>query len=71
MSPEEKFKKIKKIHKVMCHEALDYALFAKNMEPNNKGFSPFQVVYGTNPTIPGISNSTPASLSTTFESEDV
>ena len=41
------------------------------MEPNNKGFSPFQIVYGTNPNIPGITNSIPASLSTNFESEDV
>ena len=52
-------------------EALEYALFAKNVEPNNKGFSSFQIVYGTNPTIPGITNSTPASMSTTFASEDV
>ena len=52
-------------------KALEYALFAKNIEPNNKGFSAFQIVYGTNPTIPGIINSTPASLSTRFESEDV
>ena len=57
--------------KLKDQEALDYALFAKNMEPNNKGFSPFQIVYGTNPNIPGISHSTPASLSTNFESEDV
>ena len=52
-------------------EALEYALFAKNVEPNHKGFSPFQIVYGTNPTIPGVINSTPASLSNTFEREDV
>ena len=51
--------------------ALEYALFAKNVEPNHKGFSPFQIVYGTNPTIPGVINSTPASLSNTFEREDV
>ena len=52
-------------------DALDNALFAKNIEPNNKGFSPFQIVYGTNPTIPGISNSTPPSLSSEFASKDV
>ena len=52
-------------------EALDHSLFAKNIEPNNKGFSPFQIVYGNNPSVPGISNSTPPSLSTNFASEDV
>ena len=52
-------------------EALEYALFAKNVELNHKGFSPFQIVYGTNPTIPEVINSTPASLSNTFERKDV
>ena len=52
-------------------EALDQALHAKNMEPNNKGFSPFQIVYGENPRIPVINNSTPASLSNVFGSEDI
>ena len=51
--------------------ALHHALFAKNVEPNNKGFSSFQIVYGTNPSIPGITNSTPPSLSTEFTSKDV
>ena len=50
-------------------DALDNALFAKNIEPNNKGFSPFQVVYGTNPNIPEILNSTPPSMSTEFTSK--
>ena len=35
------------------------------------GFSPFQIVYGNNPSVPGISNSTPPSLSTNFASQDV
>ena len=52
-------------------DALDNALFVKNLEPNNKGFSPFQIVYGTNPTIPGILNSTPPSLSSEFASRNV
>ena len=52
-------------------DALNRALFAKNIEPNNKGFSSFQIVYGNNPTIPGIMNSTPPSLSTTFTSKVV
>ena len=43
-------------------DALNHALFAKNVEPNVKGFSSFQIVYGTNPSIPGVTNSTPASL---------
>ena len=44
-------------------EALDYAIHAKNMETTNKGFSPFQIVYGSNPKIPGIIESNQASLS--------
>merc|ERR1711954_401174 len=52
-------------------EALDHALHAKNMELNNKGFSPFQIVYGENPKIPGITTSTPASLSSEYKSEDI
>ena len=52
-------------------DALNNALFAKNVEPNNKGFSAMQIVYGNNPSIPGITNSTPPSLSTDFTSKDV
>merc|ERR1712098_181028 len=52
-------------------EALDYALNAKNCETNNKGFSAYQIVYGANPNIPGIENSTPSSIETEFESEEV
>ena len=52
-------------------DALNHALYAKNIEPNNKGFSSFQIVYGTNPTIPGIINSTPPSLSENYASKDV
>ena len=52
-------------------EALEYALMAKNVEPNNKGYSSYQIVYGSNPKIPGIANSTPASLSNEFFSKDV
>ena len=43
----------------------------ENMETTNKGFSPFQIVYGSNPKIPGIIESNPASLSESFESLDV
>ena len=52
-------------------QALDYALHAKNMETNNKGFSAYQIVFGCNPTIPGIINSTPASLEDNFISKDI
>merc|ERR1711954_92012 len=52
-------------------DALDYALFSKNCQTNNKGFSSFQIVYGRNPNIPGIVNSTQASLEETFQSPDV
>ena len=55
--------------KLKAIDALHQALFAKNIEPNNKGFSSFQIVYGNNPTIPGIS--THPSLSTYFASKDV
>ena len=58
-------------NKLKDNDALNQALFAKNIEPNNKGFSSFQIVYGTNPTIPGITNSTLPSLSTEFTSKDV
>ena len=64
--------KIKSADPTMSHqEALDYALHAKNMEMTNKGFSPYQIVYGENPRIPGISTGNLASLSTQFSSEDV
>ena len=52
-------------------EALDYALYAKNMQTTRKGFSPFQIVYGTNPKIPGIDNANIASLNPIFASNDV
>ena len=53
------------------NEALNYALFAKNVETNHKGFSASQIVYGNNPTLPGILNSTPASLENEYTNEDV
>ena len=53
------------------NEALDYALNAKNTEPNNKGHSSFQIVYGANPKVPGIINSTPASLEVEFTYSDI
>ena len=52
-------------------QALNYALHAKNMETTSKGFSAFQIVYGSNPKIPGITESNPASLNENFVSLDV
>ena len=52
-------------------EALDYALHAKNMETTTKGFSPYQIVYGCNPNIPGITNATPASFEEHSINEDI
>ena len=52
-------------------EALNYALNAKNSETTNKGYSAFQIVYGLNPRVPGIMNSTPASLETEFSNNDI
>ena len=55
------------------HEALEYSLMAKNMEKdiNNKGFSSFQIVYGSNPKVPGITYGTPPSLSNEYKSVDI
>ena len=36
-----------------------------------KGFSSYQIVYGSNPRVPGIINSSPASLSNSYNSNDV
>ena len=52
-------------------DALDYALNAKNTETNNKGFSAFQIVYGANPKVPGITNSSPASLESSYTNNDI
>ena len=52
-------------------DALEYGLNAKNSETNNKGYSAMQIVYGVNPNVPVISNSTPASLETDFVNDDI
>ena len=57
--------------KITDQEALDYTLHAKNMEMTTKRYSPFQIVYGENPRIPGIINGNPPSFSNDFTSEDV
>ena len=46
------------------HEsALEHATYAKNSLESRNGFSPFQLVYGSNPRIPGVSSSKPPALS--------
>ena len=52
------------------YEALDYALYAKNLETNNKGFSSIQIEYGKNAKVPGITNSTLAGLNE-FDDNDL
>ena len=69
---DEMVKKIKAgDNSIKDKEALDYAIYSKNIQLNNKGFSPYQIVYGSNPRVPGISNSSPPSLSTEFTSKDI
>ena len=40
-------------------EALEHALWARNMEIGRHGLSPYQVVYGKSPVLPGITEGTP------------
>ena len=42
-------------------DALEHAIWAKNMEIGRHGLSPYQVVYGKSPFLPGISEGTPMS----------
>ena len=37
-------------------EALEHALWARNMEIGRHGMSPYQVVYGKSPVLPGITD---------------
>ena len=41
------------------------------MQTTRKGFSPFQIVYGTNPRVPGIDSGNSASLNPIFAIADV
>ena len=52
-------------------DALNFALNAKNMETNNRGFSAMQVVYGFNPKLPGLIEGTAASLNDEYLNGDV
>ena len=56
---------------VSDQEALNYALNAKNMQTTRKGFSPYQIVYGSNPRILGIVDGNLASFETDFRSQDM
>ena len=42
-------------------DALAHAIWAKNMEIGRHGLSPYQIVYGKSPFLPGISEGTPVS----------
>ena len=42
-------------------EALEHSLWARNMEIGRHGMSPYQVVYGKSPFLPGITEGTPMS----------
>ena len=42
-------------HKLTLEDTLQHAVWAKNMEIGRSGHSPFQLVYGRFPHIPGIS----------------
>ena len=42
-------------------EAVNHAAFAKNTDTNQTGFSPIQLMTGTNPKFPGLAESNPAS----------
>ena len=50
--------------------SLDYALHAKNMQTNRKGFPPFQKVNGMNQRIQGIITGNLSSLRSSFISPD-
>ena len=47
--------------KMSPQEAIDFAAFAKNSEVNRTGFSPLQLMMGTNPGFPGLAEANPAS----------
>ena len=51
------------VSKTICEEpktsysdALEHAIFAKNCLENREGYSPYQIVYGRNPRLPGVTN---------------
>jgi len=50
-------------------KAVNEASFTKNSQITAKGFSPFQLEWGQNPTIPGLSEGTTGSLENVTESE--
>jgi len=51
--------------KVSLQEAVDHAAWAKNSLINaERGFSPFQLVFGRNPSLPGVSDCTTGGLET-------
>ena len=52
-------------------DALKHALWARNMEVGSHGYSPYQVVYGKSPAIPGVSDGNVCSDSLITDAEIV
>ena len=49
-------KRLEDNKKHTLEEALKYALWSRNLEPGRTGFSPYQVVFGRSPHLPGVSD---------------
>jgi len=57
---------------ITLQAAVDQASWARNSQINaERGFSPFQLVYGRNPSLPGVSDATTGGLETMTHSEIV
>ena len=56
---------------IKLEEALEHALWARNMEIGRHGYSPYQVVFGKSPTLPGITDGTPMSDSLITDADAV
>ena len=55
--------------KITLEDALSNAVYAHNLQTNRSGFSPNQLVFGKQNKVPGINDSTPASLEPVVESD--
>jgi hypothetical protein len=65
-------KKMMESPKIKLQDAIDQATWARNsLIIPHLGFSPFQMVYGRNPSLPGVSDTTTGGLETMTESEIV
>ena len=43
---------------VSLSDALEHAVWSKNIEIGRHGMSPFQILYGKSPTLPGVNDGT-------------